>query len=224
MAVMNRNSSVAYTDYKYLSKIPMTIITDLATDKSDIAENFWKILYYADTKPLTQAKLTTKQKTNLIWNPDKISMNGDGTVNYGTGQSNVHLQPLNSDSVSPTNEQIQFRLFRYGTDPDDRMQSTLIYQFMVLTSDKSSLIQDEDRLWVERTDKMEEYLLSLLNGRAIKNADGVGFASSPIEFNMKKSRALKSMQNVNNGKSLYGRTFFMAVDYAISSKGGVCGG
>ena len=65
----NGNNYMAFNDYSEMPQIPYQIIATLLTEKSQLAEDFWKLLKYADADALDKDNLTYEEKIayGLAW-------------------------------------------------------------------------------------------------------------------------------------------------------------
>ena len=92
----NGNSSMAFNNYKEMPQLPYKVIATLLTEESESAENFWKLLKYADVEALSKPNLTYDEKVALIWRGDSIEQN-----------YNVFLKPLVGSSLDDAEAQTQ---------------------------------------------------------------------------------------------------------------------
>ena len=205
----NGNTSISYNNFLEMPRIPYKIVEKLATDTNSSAENLWKILKYATTKPLDEDNLTFSEKMALLWTPDKVDSSQENLFR-------VFLKPLVSSSLNDADEQIQLKIFRNDSVPNNSNMAMLTYRFDLITQEACCHVYDEDGFLVERTDMMEAYLLDCLNG----SDNGIG--SSFLEFNRMMSSSSKSIISINNSKSIYGRSFLMGLRYMNPKSGGGC--
>jgi len=208
MAYNNNGNSLAYNNFKHMPQVPYKIIEKLATDTNSSANNLWKILKYATIDALNNPNLTFQEKMDMVWSPDKTNSSQENLFT-------VFLKPLVASSLSSAEEQIQFRIYRYITKPTNNIESAIAYQFDIITPELCSMVYDEEGFLVERTDLMEAYILDCLNGADI--TVGSSFLSFNSQF---MSGVVKSMLAINNGKSLYGRSFYMGLKYTDVGNGG----
>lgn len=201
----NGNSSMAYNDYKEMPQIPYKIIATLLTETSKSAENFWKILKYADVDALEKDNLTYDEKVALIWKGESVEQN-----------YNVFLKPLVGSSLDDAEAQTQLRIFRYTTMPTNQFEAIICFEVNFITNEKTALVY-QDGLICERTDLMESLFLDIMNGRDIEIGSGV------VTFNRELSRSCNSQLNIGNSKSFYGRSLIMALYFASGTTGGLCG-
>lgn len=203
----NGNNFTTYNNYDGIDEIPYAIIEWLLRNKSDVAENFWKCLYYPTDDALDQPNLTTEQKRSII------NVNEPLTNNF-----KVFFAPLISDNMITANDMIQMRLFRYSIVPQDTYHALLLFEFDLYTNDKSSNIIRHGihgDFPAERTDYMETCLLNLLNGR------DCGFGYGNFQFNRELSTYSKSTVSINNSKAFWGRSFMLGLRYT-NTDGGDC--
>lgn len=173
-----------------LSQIPYKIVETLAKSNNN---NLWKALYYPDYDCLSKKDLTINKKLNLIWK----NQNDENSYR-------IFLKPLVSSELDEA--MTQLRINKVNISPIDRYESIVLYEFMILTGEKISLIEDEDGIPVPRIDYIEQELIKELNGKDI----GVG--SGFLEFNKELSRNIQSNLSVNNGKTAYGTSLIMGLN------------
>ena len=202
----NDNSSMAYNSYKEMPQIPYKVVTTLLTEPSQQAEDFWKLLKYADVNALEKDNLTYDEKMALIWT-------GDDAIeqNY-----NVFLKPLIGSSLDTAEAQTQLRVFRYTTMPISQFEAIITLEADFITNEKTSLVY-QNGILCERTDLMESLFLDIMNGRDI--SVGSGF----MTFNRELSRSCNSQLNIGNSKTFYGRSLVLALTFANEESGGLCG-
>ena len=183
-----------------LSQIPYKIVETLAKSNNN---NLWKALYYPDYDCLSKKDLTINKKLNLIWK----NQNDENSYR-------IFLKPLVSSELD--NAMTQLRINKINISPIDRYESTILYEFMILTGEKIALIESEDGIPVPRIDYIEQELIKELNGKDI----GVG--SGFLEFNKELSRNIQSNLSINNGKTAYGTSLIMGLNL-IELGDNVCG-
>jgi hypothetical protein len=195
------NTNKAVNTFAGVEEIPARVFSYLLTNNSEECENFWKVLYYPTADALQKDKLTLKQKRDLIWR---------GQPN----ESDYKLfnKPVISDSMVTGDNMIQMRMFRYGDNPTQLIKANLLFEFELYTNDKLSNIVNENDMFVERTDYLENRLKDILNGTDI----GLGYGY--LAYNRELSTYSKSTMSINNSKSYYGRTFMMVLEYMNVSK------
>ena len=201
----NGNSSMAFNNYKEMPQLPYKVIATLLTEESQSAEDFWKLLKYADVEALSKPNLTYEEKVALIWRGDSIEQN-----------YNVFLKPLVGSSMDDAEAQIQLRVFRYTTQPVTRFEAVMTIEADFITNEKTCLVY-QDGLLCERTDLMESLFLDVMNGRDIEIGSGV------VMFDRELSRSCNSQLNIGNSKSFYGRSLVMALEFISGESGGLCG-
>lgn len=201
----NGNSDVSFNNFTDVPYIPYKIIQAMYESTSIEAENFWKCLKYTTTEALDQPNLTKKQKIALIWK-------GNDTLE-NTYQ--VFLKPLIGSQLTDAESQTQLRLFRYGGTPNNRIESTLLYEFDIIVNEKASMVYYNNILCA-RDDVMETMLLSVLNGRDI------GIGQNYLRYDRELSRTCQSLTNISNSKSFFGKTLVMGLLYECPSIGGGC--
>lgn len=201
----NGNSSMAFNDFSEMPYIPYKILEALLTEESQIAEDFWKLLKYADVEALEKDNLTYNEKIELIWKGESIEQN-----------YNVFLKPLVGSSLDTAEAQTQFRIFRFTNMPTNQFEAIITFEADFITNEKTALVYQNGML-CERTDLMESMFLNIMNGRDI------GLGSGFVNFNREFSRSCNSQLNIGNSKSFYGRSLVMAVNFASGESGGLCG-
>ena len=201
----NGNSSMAFNNYKEMPQLPYKIIATLLTEESKSAEDFWKLLKYADVEALSKPNLTYDEKVALIWRGDSIEQN-----------YNVFLKPLVGSSMDDAEAQTQLRVFRFTTQPVTRFEAVMTIEADFITNEKTCLVY-QDGLLCERTDLMESLFLDVMNGRDIEIGSGV------VMFDRELSRSCNSQLNIGNSKSFYGRSLVMALEFISGESGGLCG-
>ena len=201
--------SQKYASFIPMTRVPYKIIETLALSESLIAENLWKLLKYTTTDTLSQPNLTFEEKMALVWTPDKM------TPMVTQANFNVFLKPLVANSLNTDYSQTQLRIFRYKTTARSQYESVMLYEFDVIVNEATCMVMDEGMM-VEKTDLMEAYLIELLN--MLDLGVGVNF----LRFDRMQGGQCESLLNINNSKSLYGRSFLLALKYINTSLGGGC--
>lgn len=201
----NGNSSVAFNDFSEMPYIPYKVLEALLTEESQIAEDFWKLLKYADVDALDKDNLTYDEKVALIWRGESIEQN-----------FNVFLKPLVGSSLDTAEAQTQLRIFRFTNMPTNQFEAIITFEADFITNEKTALVYQNGML-CERTDLMEGMFLNIMNGRDI------GIGSGWVTFNREFSRSCNSQLNIGNSKSFYGRSLVMAINFANGESGGLCG-
>ena len=180
----NGNNSMAFNDFSEMPYIPYKIITALLNEESQIAEDFWKLLKYADVDALDKDNLTYDEKVALIWRGDSIEQN-----------FNVFLKPLIGSSLDTAEAQTQLRVFRFTSMPTNQFEAIITIEADFITNEKTSIVYQNGML-CERTDLMESMFLNIFNGRDI------GLGSGFVTFNREFSRSCNSQLNIGNSKRL----------------------
>ena len=201
----NGNTSMAFNNFKEMPQLPYKVIAALLTEESQSAEDFWKLLKYADVDALSKPNLSYDEKLALVWNGDSIEQ-----------KYNVFLKPLVGSSLDDAEAQTQLRIFRYTTMPTTRFEAIMTIEADFITNEKTCLVY-QDGLLCERTDLMESLFLDIMNGRDIEIGSGV------IMFDRELSRSCNSQLNIGNSKSFYGRSLVMALEFISGESGGLCG-
>lgn len=201
----NGNTSMAFNNFKEMPQLPYKVIAALLTEESQSAEDFWKLLKYADVDALSKPNLSYDEKLALVWNGDSIEQ-----------KYNVFLKPLVGSSLDDAEAQTQLRIFRYTTMPTTRFEAIMTIEADFITNEKTCLVY-QDGLLCERTDLMESLFLDIMNGRDIEIGSGV------VMFDRELSRSCNSQLNIGNSKSFYGRSLVMALEFISGESGGLCG-
>ena len=201
----NGNSSMAFNDFSEMPYIPYKMLEALLTEESQVAQDFWKLLKYADVDALDKDNLTYDDKVELIWRGESLEQN-----------FNVFLKPLIGSSLDTAEAQTQLRIFRFTSMPTNQFEAVLTIEADFITNEKTALVYQNGML-CERTDLMESMFLNIFNGRDI----GVG--SGFVTFNREFSRSCNSQLNIGNSKSFYGRSLVLAINFASGESGGLCG-
>lgn len=201
----NGNSSMAFNDFSEMPYIPYKMLEALLTEESQVAQDFWKLLKYADVDALDKDNLTYDEKVELIWRGESLEQN-----------FNVFLKPLIGSSLDTAEAQTQLRIFRFTSMPTNQFEAILTIEADFITNEKTALVYQNGML-CERTDLMESMFLNIFNGRDI----GVG--SGFVTFNREFSRSCNSQLNIGNSKSFYGRSLILAINFASGESGGLCG-
>ena len=201
----NGNSSMAFNDFSEMPYIPYKMLEALLTEESQVAQDFWKLLKYADVDALDKDNLTYDEKVELIWRGESLEQN-----------YNVFLKPLIGSSLDTAEAQTQLRIFRFTSMPTNQFEAILTIEADFITNEKTALVYQNGML-CERTDLMESMFLNIFNGRDI----GVG--SGFVTFNREFSRSCNSQLNIGNSKSFYGRSLVLAINFVSGESGGLCG-
>lgn len=204
--------SQRYASFIPMTRVPYLIIYQLAMSESIIAENLWKLLKYTTTNTLSQPNLTFDEKMALVWTPDKM------TPMVTQADFNVFLKPLMPASLNEDTSQTQLRIYRYKTTARSQYESVIMYELDVMVNESTSMVYNENYEMVEKTDLMEAYLIELLN------MIDIGVGVNYLRFDRLQGGQSESILNINNSKSLYGRSFLLALRYIDTSLGGGCNG
>ena len=200
----NGNNYMAFNDYSEMPQIPYQIVATLLTEKSQLAEDFWKLLKYADADALDKDNLTYEEKIAMVWRGESIEQ-----------KFNVFLKPLVGSSLDTAEAQTQLRIFRYTTMPTNQYEAVICFEMDFITNEKTCLVY-RDGILCERTDLMESLFLNIMNGRDIEIGSGI------ITFNRELSRSCNSQLNIGNSKTFYGRSLIMALTFVGSEVGSEC--
>ena len=202
-------SKQTFASYLKVSEIPYIIIEKLALSETNISQKIWKLLKYTTTDALGKPNLTFEEKMEMVWTPDKQNSTQQNLFT-------VFLKPLISSSLNTDESQTQLKIFRNTINALDQYSSVINFEFNVIVNEMASMVYNENNILVEKTDLLESLLLDELQGLDL----GVG--SSSLMFTRISGGICSSQLSINNGKSLYGRSFIMALRYFNNSKGGVC--
>lgn len=205
----NTQSKQTFASYLKVSEIPYIIIEKLALSETNISQKIWKLLKYTTTDALGKPNLTFEEKMEMVWTPDKQNSTQQNLFT-------VFLKPLISSSLNTDESQTQLKIFRNTINALDQYSSVINFEFNVIVNEMASMVYNENNILVEKTDLLESLLLDELQGLDL----GVG--SSSLMFTRISGGICNSQLSINNGKSLYGRSFIMALRYFNNSKGGVC--
>lgn len=198
-----------YASFKKTVGIPYLIIEKLASCETQDAENIWKLLKYTDINVLSRDNLTLEEKMSLIWKPNTE----DSTIQ---GKYNIFLKPLISSSLSTDESQTQLRINKYKTTPISQIESVLLYSFDLVVDDLTSMVYDENNRLVEKTLLLEALILDTL--QMLDFGVGVNY----LRFDRMSGGNCESILNISNSKSLYGRSFLLALRFMDTSMGGGC--
>lgn len=205
----NKNNILAFNSFLDQPKIPYMIIDFLMESNSTSSENFWKLLQYPDKDALDRPNLTIDEKLKLIWTPKQSNWEHEEDFS-------VFFKPLIGNLLDTAKQQTQLRLFEYSLIPEDRMQSIIVYEFDIITNEKTSMVY-YDGVMCERCDLVKAFLLDVLNG-----AD-IGIGQNFLRFDRELSRSCQSLTNISNSKVFYGKSLFLALLYVYPESGGNCG-
>ena len=198
-----------FASFKSIPLIPYLIIEKLALDVSEDAENLWKLLKYTSVDTLSKPNLTFDEKMAIVWTPNKQNSTQENLFN-------VFLKPLVPSSLNTDESQTQLKIFRYKTSARSQYESIILYEFDIMVNEVSCMVYDDMGRLLEKTDIMESLLIELLNKLDL----GIGI--NYLRFDRMNGGTCESILNINNSKSLYGRSFLLALRYWDDSKGGDC--
>lgn len=188
----NNQNNLSYNSFLNIPTIPYNII---AYEMTNGSQDFWKMLKYLTKKPLLESDLTLAQKRSLVWTGGSDQ---DDEQNY-----NIFLKPLIGNSLDDAVQQSQIRIFRFDTSPEDQYRSVITYEIDIICHEKCSNVYYSGGI-AERTDVIESLLLNDLNGKEIPK---VGI----LKFDRELSRYDKSIMNISNSKSFYGRSLMLSI-------------
>lgn len=196
--IKNGNSSIAVNDFSQVPFIPYNIVSSLIKNGS---EDLWKLLKYQTIDALDRPSLTIKEKKDLIW---------DGSSNEQ--DFTIFFKSLIGNALDDSKEQMRLQIFRYTTSPITIINSNLIYEIDIITHEKCSPVR-YNGIICERTDILEQEILSCLNGRDV----GIG---TFMAFDRQQSRSCQSFMNISNSKAFYGRSLFLSLNLITPTVGG----
>ena len=201
-----------FASFRDMPKIPNNIIVKLAMDESDDAQELWKLLKYTSTDALSKVNLSFDEKMDIVWTPERV------TSTRTQDTFNVFTKPLVPSSLNTSESQTQLKIYRYKNTALTQYESVLLYEFDLIVNESSCMVRTLDGILVEKTDYMEMLLINLLNGLDL--GVGVNF----LRFDRTMGGNCESLLNINNSKSLYGRSFLLMLRYIDNSLGGECNG
>lgn len=202
--LQNENDYLSVNNFKVIPKIPYKVFEYLLESNSQECENLWKLLKYPSIDCLSKPNLTYNEKYNMIWS-------GQSDEEHYT----LFCKPLLTNSLGDADEMIQLRMYRNNLTPTTRIEATILFEIDIITNDKTACIYYDDCM-VERTDLIESLLLSLLNGKDI----GIGYTT--LRFDRELDRGSKSLLNISNTKSFYGRSLILVMRHMDADIGGDC--
>ena len=174
--------------------IPFKIIMALLEN-----DNFCKLMYYNTMDALDQPNLTTQQKRGLIWDGQ------DDMDNYNIFMTNI--QP-NEETINRT----ILKVYRYNSDPIDRVKAVVSYAFEVLYGTKMPLVRFNG-ITCNRGDVIEMEIMRTLNG---ENVAGVGF----LQYDDDLTALCRSQVGIGNSYTFTGLSIIMATQIADIEEGG----
>lgn len=205
----NGNSTMAYNNFKLMPEVPNMILTKIMTDTSTSAENIWKLLKYPTYDALSNPNLTLEEKYAMVWSPKQPNYEQENLFN-------VFLKPLVASALNTAEEQLQLRIYEYMDKPITVFEDIGLYQFEIITQEACCMVYNENDVMCDRTKLIQVYLLDCLNG-----AD-LGVGSSFFTYSAQMNNQVSSIMDINNAKSLFGRTMRLALRFMGADKGGVC--
>lgn len=206
----NNNNSLGFNSFLDQPKIPYQIINFLMESESESAKSVWKLLKYPTQDAMSKPDLSIEEKLDLVWTPKQPEWEHEEKYT-------IFLKPLIGNALDTAEQQTQLRLFRYHTQPRSRTESVVLFEFDILTNEKTSMVYDKDDVLCERCDLIESNILNVLNG------SDIGIGQNYLRFDAELSRSCQSTVGFGNSKTFYGRTFFMALLYVYPELGGTCG-
>lgn len=207
--IYNDNSKVAFNSFVEQPRIPYRIIEVLVESNSTSANNVWKLLKYPTYDALSKPNLSIEEKLEILWTPKQKRWEHEEDFS-------IFLKPLMGNLTDTAEQQTQIRLFRYNTVPESRMEAVIVYEFDVITNEKTSMVYDDLGIMCDRCDLLESYILDVLNGRDI------GIGQNYLRYDRELSNSCHSLIGINNSKTFYGRSFFMALVYINPERDGGC--
>ena len=196
-----------FASFKQVPLVPYRIFEKLVENQSDDAESLFKLLKHATTDALSQPNLTYEEKMALLWSPDAENSTQENLFT-------IFLKPLIPSALGTAESQIQLRIYKVDMSARSQYESVIPYRFDIITNEVTCMVRYEGAL-VERTDLIEALILELLNGSNV----GIGI---DLRFDRLAGAGCNSPLNINNSKSLFGRSLTMALRYIDSSLGGGC--
>ena len=122
--IVNGNSG-AINNFENVPMIPNQIINTLLDEKSEEAENFWKLLYYGTDDALSKRKLKLKEKVALIWAGDSLENN-----------YRIFYKPLIGSALDTASSQTQMRLYRTTSNPTSKLDCLINFEIVFTTNEK----------------------------------------------------------------------------------------
>lgn len=201
-----------YASFMKMTEIPNNILEKLATNESQYAENLWKVLKYVGIKALLEPNLTYEEKMALVWAPDKME------PMVTQDNFNVFLKPMMSSALNSDTSQTQIRISLFDVVAQTQTKSVLVYDFAITTNESSCMVYNENNIKVDKTDLIMAYLTEILN------LTDLGIGVNFLRFDKLDGVRCHATQNINNSKSLYGKTLSLVLSYVDMSLGGDCNG
>ena len=189
MAIRAQNNKFLSLPY-----IPFKIIMALLEN-----DNFCKLIYYNTVDALERPNLTTEQKRDLIWD----------------GQDNMDDYHIFMTNVQPNEETINrtiLKIYRYNSDPIDRVHAVVSYAFDVLYGSKMPLVRCNG-ITCNRGDVIEMEIMKTLNGEDVA---GVGF----LQYDDDLTALCRSQVGIGNNYTFTGLSIIMATQVMDIEDGG----
>lgn len=189
MAIRAKNNKFLSMPY-----IPFKIIMALLEN-----DNFCKLIYYSTVDALERPNLTMEQKRRLIWD----------------GQDNMDDYHIFMTNVQPNEETINrtiLKVYRYNSDPVDRVHSIVSYAFDVLYGSKMPLVRCNG-ITCNRGDVIEMEIMKTLNGEDVA---GVGF----LQYDDDLTALCRSQVGIGNNYTFTGLSIIMATQVVDIEDGG----
>lgn len=179
--------------FNSLSRLPdalYNIIVYLATEKSEEAENLWKLLKYNSYDALSKPNLTTTEKLDMLWKDGKQE---DYSV-FMTGRIN--------DAIAE--ERCILKIYDYMIAPDDLYTGTVLFAFDFLHGAQMALVE-RNGVPCARDDIFVNSILTVLNG---KDVGGVG----KMAFTQQLSRYSGGKWVVGNQRNFEGYCLYLGTN------------
>lgn len=193
--IVNGNAESAVNNFGNLPLVPYRIIETLASEDTEEAEMFWKLLCYSQPDCMEKDNLTEDEKTDTVYLGESLE-----------NDYHIFMKPLIGAALDSAQSQTQMRIYRNVTDPTSSIEALANFTIIFTTNEKESTVRYKGMAF-ERTDLLETLFLNIMNKRDL--GVGVGY----LEYDDKASRACGSTLGINNSKSFYGRTLVMALKF-----------
>lgn len=180
------NTGSGFNRFTNLDNIEWNIINYLINDKSQYAENLWKILKYDTPDCLQKDNLTTAEKFNLVYTGA-----GDST------KYRVFMAPFTDDAW--TQESSHLHIYIQSITPTNHLTSKVNVAFETIVHNKLTNILGQAQMGLLNTNPTEQnsenYNLS---------TDEEGMPWSFISFKNRESVMLKNTLAALNGREING--------------------
>ena len=186
---------IVANDFTNTPCVPYNIYQYLMENNEDI----FKILKYPTKDCLSKPNLTMKEKVALLWKGESEE------TNY-----NVFFKPLVGNEM--IEEATQMRINKVYMSPDNIYLSTNTYEFMFLVGRTIALI-NYNGVICSRLDVLEMEILKTLNGKYALGTIGT------FQFNREMSRNCQSTLNINNSKTYFGSSLYLAGKWGSLNEG-----